>query len=429
MKFDVEHVSDTRKKINVVLPKETVDDKIDKAYARIKRKAKIKGFRTGKAPKHILEKYYRDRVMEDVLNEVLQESYPAILAEKGIEPVSYPHYGGEIPKEGEDFAFSFTVDVKPKIKLKDYEGIRIEKAKPVITEEEINSEIDGLRRKLATFNPVEGRGVKRGDHVVIDFEGFVGGQAIAGGKGENYTLEIGSNAFIPGFEEGLIGFETGQEGEVKGRFPDAYHVSDLAGKEALFRVLVKEIKILDLPPLDDEFARDIGDYGNLQELRERLLADLRDSKEKKEEKSIQKKLIDSIIEKNPFDVPESMVDRQAYYRMEDVKRMMKGFGMNPDEIETSLSNRREEIYKEAEEEVKGGMILEAVAEHEGILVNNDDIEAYVKELAEKSGRPSEEVMNFYADKMSYLKNTLRDKKVFDFLIGKSIIIEKEGSSK
>lgn len=423
MKFDVEHISSVKKKISIVVPSEKVGEKIDRAYGRLKMKAKIKGFRPGKAPRSVLEKYYRDQVIEEVLNEAIQESYSKVLEEEEINPVSYPHFGGEELREGEDFAFSLTVDVKPKPDIKDYSGVELKKEKVEVKDEEIAAELEKLRKSLAAYSPVDERGIEKGDYVTFDFEGFVGDEPLENGKAENYTLEIGSASFIPGFEDQMTGLRKGEEGEVKVRFPDDYHVERLSGKEAVFKVKVKEIKCQDLPPLDDEFAKDAGDYDSLDELKERISTDIREEREQKERNRLERELIDRILEKNPFDVPESMLERQVYYKNEEIRNRMLGFGMKPEEVEGNLIDMKDEIRTQAESEVKGGLLLESVAEKEGIKVEDEDVEAHYRELAERSGRTSGEIRSYYEDKKSYLMSSLMDKKVLDFLMDRAKIAE------
>ncbi len=422
MKFDVEHISDVKKKIRIHVPKETIEEKIDRAYGRLRKTAKIKGFRPGKAPRNILEKYYRDQVMEEVSKSLVQEGYTKVL-EEGIVPVSYPHYGGEELREGEDFAFSLTVDVKPELDIKGYEGLEIKRRKVEVSDDEVRAELEKLRKSFAAYNPVEDRGIEMGDQVTIDFEGFVNGEPIEQGKAENATVDVGSNTFVPGFEEGLVGLKKGEEGEVKAKFPDDYHEKSLAGKEAVFKVRVKEIKRAELPELDDEFAKDVGDFSCIEELEARIASDIRDSKEQKERKRLENELMEKLLEINPFDVPESMLESQIHYRKGELRNRMTGFGMESEEIEKHLEEMNEEIRKQAELEVKGGLLLEAVAKKEGIEVTDGDLESFFGDMAAKTGRSVDELRSYYGDQIGHLRNSLMDKKVLDFLMDKAKIIE------
>lgn len=421
MKFDVESISSVKKKINVVFPGEKVGEKIDKAYNKLRKTVKINGFRPGKAPRNILEKQYKDRVLGEVLDDILKESYPEIIAKEGLQPVAYPDFGGEEIREGEDFAFSLSVDVRPDIEPKGYEGITLKKEEAPLSDNDVAGELERLQRSFATFSDVEGRGIEKGDVVTFDFEGFINNEPIENGKAENSNLEIGSKQFIPGFEEGMAGMKKGESGDVKATFPEDYHVKELAGKEALFKVSIKEIRKADLPELDDEFAKDVGDYDSLDALKERIKKDLTASREEETKRKMHKDLIDAIIKENPIEVPDSMVKRQAQYKADETRKQMTSYGMPKEEIERNISSMADAILKDAERQVKSGLLLEAIAEKEGITVEKEDIEKYYEDMAEKSGRPLEEIRKYFGDKRDYVVTTVLDNKIFDYLLDKAKI--------
>jgi len=421
MKFDVEELSSIKKKINFVLPKEMLKEKIEKAYKKLGKTANIKGFRPGKAPRGVLEKSYGGQVVEDVMNEVIQEGYSRVVEEKGLQPVSYPHFGGEPYKEGEDYSFSLSLEVRPEIEPKDYKGVKITKGKVEVGDDEVSAQLEQMRKSLGTRKPVEGRGVEKGDFVTFDFEGFVDGKAIDRGKAENATLEIGSGQFIPGFEDGMIGMNKGDSGDVKANFPEDYHSKDVAGKEAVFKVRIKDISSTELPSLDDDLAKDLGDYNTLDELKERICSDLSAQKEEAATRKAQNDLVAAILEKNPFDVPDAMVQRRVDAKISEVKGQMASVKMPEEEIAVQIAAMGNEIRKEAEKSVRGGVLLEAVAEKEGIKVGEEDVDAYFSEMAEKSGRDVAEMKKYYAEHMEYLVGTLMDKKILDFLMSQAKI--------
>ena len=421
MKFDVEELSSIKKKINVVLPKEMLKEKIDKAYKKLAKTAKIKGFRPGKAPRSVLEKSYGGQVVEEVMNEVIQEGYSKAVEENGLQPVSYPHFGGESYKEGEDYSFSLSLEVRPEIEPKDYKGVKITREKVEVAGDEVSAQLEQMRKSLGTRKPVEGRGIEKGDSVTFDFEGFVEGKAVDRGKAENATLEIGSGQFIPGFEDGMIGMNKGDSGDVKANFPKDYHSKELAGKEAVFKVEIKEINATELPALDDDLAKDLGDYKSLDELKERISTDLRAQKEEAATRKAQSDLVDAILEKNPFDVPDAMVQRRVDAKIEEVKKQMTQVNMPEKEIATQIAAMGDELRQEAEKGVRGGILLESVADKEGIKVAEEDIEAHFCEMAAKSGRDIEEMKKYYEGHMEYLVGTLMDKKILDFLMSQAKI--------
>ncbi|MDH3974351.1 MAG: trigger factor [Deltaproteobacteria bacterium] len=421
MKFDVESISTVKKKINIVFPGEKVGEKIDKAYNRLRKTVKIDGFRPGKAPRSLLEKRYKDRVLGEVLDDILKESYPEIIAKEGLEPVAYPDFGGEEIQEGEDFAFSLSVDVRPDIEPRDYEGIALNKEDTAISDEDVAGELEKLQKNFAAFSDVEGRGIEKGDVVTFDFEGFIDGEPIENGKAENSNLEIGSGQFIPGFEEGMVGMGKGESGDVKAAFPDDYHAKELAGKEALFKVTIKEVKKAELPDLDDEFAKDVGDYDSLDALKERISTDLKAAREEESKRKLHKDLVDAIIKENAIEVPESMVKRQAQYKADETRKQMTSYGMPKEEIERNISSMADAIMGDAERQVKSGLLLEAIAEKEGIAVEEEDIDKYFAAMAEKSGRPLDEIRKYFGDKRDYVTTTVLDNKILDYLLEKAKI--------
>lgn len=421
MKFEVEELSSVKKKINVVLPKDMLTEKINKAYKKLAKTATVKGFRPGKAPRSVLEKNYGGQVVEDVMNEVIQESYSKAVEENDLQPVSYPHFGGEPYKEGEDYSFSLSLEVRPEIEPKDYKGIKITREKVEVTDDELNAKLEEMRKSLSTRKPVEGRGVEKGDFVTFDFEGFVDGNAIDRGKAENATLEIGSGQFIPGFEDGMIGMNKGDKGDVKANFPDDYHSKEHAGKEAVFKVEIKEIDSTELPALDDDLAKDLGDYKSLEDLKERISSDLRAQKEEATTRKAQNDLVDALLEKNPFDVPDTMVQRRVDGRIEEIKGQMAQVKMSEEDVATQIAGMGDELRQEAEKGVRGGILLEAVAEKEGIKVGEEDIEAHFAEMSAKSGRSIDEMKKYYEAHMDYLVGTLMDKKILDFLLSQAKI--------
>ena len=421
MKFEVEELSSIKKKINVVLPKEMLKDKIDKAYKKLSKTAKIKGFRPGKAPRSVLEKSYGGQVVEDVMNEVIQEGYSRAVEEKGLQPVSYPHFGGEPFKEGEDYSFSLSLEVRPEIEPKDYKGVKITREKVEVADDEVNAQLEQMRKSLGTRKPIEGRGVEKGDFVTFDFEGSVDGKAIERGKAEGATLEIGSGQFIPGFEDGMIGMNKGDSGDVKATFPEDYHSKEVAGKEAVFKVEIKEISSTELPALDDDLAKDLGDYKSLDELKERISTDLRAQKEEASTRKAQNDLVDAILEKNPFEVPDAMVQRRVDARIEEIKGQMAQAKMPEEDVVTQIAGMGDELRQEAVKGVRGGILLEAVAEKEGIKVGEEEIEAHFAEMAAKSGRDVAEMKKYYEEHMEYLVGTLMDKKILDFLMSQAKI--------
>ena len=421
MKFDVEDVSSVKKKISIVMPSEKVAGRIDQAYRQLGRTVKVNGFRPGKAPRRMLEKEYGDRVLDEVLDGILKESYPEVIQKSEISPVAYPQFGGEQIKAGEDFAFTLLVDVKPEIDPKGYDGVSIKEKKIDVSDEDVLSELEKVQRSFATLVDVEGRSIEKGDIVTFDFEGFVDGEPLANAKAEDSKLEIGSGQFIPGFEEGMIGMSKGEKGEVKANFPDDYHAKEIAGKEAVFNVFIKEIKAPKLPELDDEFAGSVGDYKTIADLKKRTKEDLENAARENSKRDMQQEIVDILLKENSFDVPDSMVEAQARHKAEETKKQMAGYGMPEDVIAKQLETMSDDIFKNARKQVQTALILEAIAAKEKLDVKDEDIDKYFADMADKSGRPLSEIKEYFKDKREYLKETLMDNKVIDLLMSKAKI--------
>lgn len=423
MKFDVENVSTVRKKVNIVLPGAVVDEKMEKQYGLLRRTARIKGFRPGKAPRGVLEKKYKGQVVEEVLNEILKESYPVILEKEGLKPLSYPEFSGHELEKGKDFSFSLAFDVRPEIDPVDYKGVHLKKEKIEISEEEVSEQIEKLRQEHATCQTIEDRGVEKGDTVVIEYERFLNNQPVGEGKSEKKEVVIGEGAFLPGFDEKMVGLKIDEKCDIVTDFPDDYPHKDLAGKSSLLKVHLKEIKKADLPAIDDEFARDVGEFTDLKALKESIHADLKAVKEGEARKKLQTELVDAILEKNSFEVPESMVQAQVDYKNEEIKKQMLSYGMKPEELESNLKSMQDKIYPSAKHQVRTGLLLDAIAAKEGLKVLKEDIEAYYKAVAESTGRDLEEVKSYFRDKEEYLATNLLDNKILDLLLSQAKIEE------
>ncbi len=424
MKVDVDNLSNVKKKINVVLPKESIEEKFDKAYSSIKSRAKIKGFRSGKAPINIIKKYYGEQVKEEVLREALKESYPLAIKEGGIQPVSFPLFGGEAIMEGEDFAFSFTVDVKPDIEPSNYIGIPLGKKNIEISEDDISGELKKLQEKFATKKPVTDRSVEKGDEVTFDFEPFGDMEKDDNPRGKNQTIVIGSGKYIPGFEEAMIGMKKGEVKDIKVDFPPDYHNKEFAGKEAVYKVSIKDIYTIDYPPLDNEFAKNVEGFETLQDLKDRMREEMELSNKETSLASMERELIDAIIKENQFDIPESMVEEQFSFKREDARKKMMDLGMQKEVLDSNLKEIDGEIREEAERDVRAGLLIEAIALKEGIKLAEDDIEKYYQEMSENTGKPVDEIKKFFDGKKDRLIATIIDKKTLEFLMSKAKIEEK-----
>ncbi|MBQ8300721.1 MAG: trigger factor, partial [Clostridia bacterium] len=318
-------------KLTFEVSAEEFDKAINKVYKKNANKFNVPGYRKGKAPRQIIEKYYTAAVFYDeAINEVLPAAYEAALDESGVEAVARPEVDVEDIKKGEPVVFTALVTTKPEVTLGDYKGIEVDKIDYTVTDEDVDKDIEATQKKNARLITVDDRAVENGDIAVIDFEGFVDGVAFDGGKGEGYELEIGSGTFIPGFEEQIVGAETGADVEVKVTFPEEYHADNLAGQDAIFKVKVNEIKKRELPELDDDFASEVSEFETMAEFKADVRKKLEEAAMNKAKNETENAIIDKVIENATFDIPEAMVEAQIDNIARDFAQRLAWQGMNLD---------------------------------------------------------------------------------------------------
>ncbi len=393
MSLQVEKLEKNMAKLTIEASAEEFEGALQKAYLKNKGKINVQGFRKGKAPRAIIEKMYGASIFyEDAANELIPEAYEKAALESGLEIVSRPEIDVIQVEKGKSFIFTAEVAVKPEVTLGAYKGIEVEKKEVTVTEEEIIAQIDKEREQNSRTITVEDRNVQDGDMTVIDFEGFVDGVPFEGGKGENYSLTIGSHSFIDTFEEQLIGKAIGEEVEVNVTFPEEYHAKELAGKPALFKVTVKEIKVKELPELDDDFAQDVSEFDTLAEYKESIKATIKENKEKELKTAKENEVVDKIIEGATMDIPEPMIASQVNQMAEDFAQRIKYQGLSIEQYFqfTGMDARKfmESLQPQALKRIQSRLVLEAVAKAENIEVSEEDME---KELAEMASMYQMEV--------------------------------------
>lgn len=426
MRVSVEKVSSIKKKISFEIPSERVETEIDKAFDKIRKRAAIKGFRKGKVPQALIEKHFSDQMAEDVLKSIFNETFYNALHEHGIYPVSQPMIESDVLKKGEPLKYSATFEVMPEIDLKEYTGLKLNKEKYVFDAEAIESKLKQLQENMAQLEPVaDQRPVAPGDFVTVDFKGLVAGEPIDQGAAEDYMLEIGSGQFIPGFEEQVVGMEAGDEKEITVTFPEQYGNRELAGKEALFLVKLKEIKVKKLPELDDEFARGLGEFETLDQVK----AKLGEAHEKQESERIsaqlRERLIQALVEKNEFEVPGTLVDRQLDLMLDNAKKRLSSQRLTLEMLGLDDERFRSQYRETALNQVKGDLLLDAVAEKEGIKVGESDIEAEIGRIAASMNQDPEKVKGYYAEGSARdgLTARLREEKTIAFLLERAEVTE------
>jgi trigger factor len=373
MKVSVEDVSSVKKKITVTIPRDVVNSAVEDAYVALNKKAKVKGFRSGKIPRHVLKSIFKEEVSADVTERLFGDSYSKALTEAGIRPVSYPEVDTKGAVENEEFTYSAAFEVAPVVTLSDYKAIQIERLKTDIDKKEIETFLTRLAESHATLVPEEGdRPVKKGDIVTISFAGSVNGKPIKEAGAENYPVEIGAGRFIEDFEKNLIGQETGQHLSFEVEFPADYHGKDLAGKRVLFEVDIKEIRVKNVPAIDDEFAKDVGEFENLKALKDDVRKRLEETAAKREDQAVSRRIIKKLVDKHPIEAPKALVEAQSLDIIRDTEMRLRSQGLSLEMMEAKPDEMLATIKPRAEYEVKARLILEEIAKTEGITTTRQE---------------------------------------------------------
>ena len=387
MSVQVENLEKNMAKLTIEVAAEEFEKAVQAAYMKNKNKITIPGFRKGKAPRVMIEKMYGTGIFfEDAANALIQREYPKAADESGLDIVSYPEIDVVQVEKGKSFIFTAEVAVKPEVTLGEYKGLEVEVAPVEVTEEEVAAELKREQENNSRTIDVDDRAVAEGDMVTLDFEGFVDGEAFEGGKGTDYPLTIGSNSFIPGFEDQLVGAELNTEVEVNVTFPENYHANDLAGKPAVFKCTVKAIKVKELPELDDEFAKDVSEFDTLEEYKADIAKNLKERKEAVAKRETEDKAVDAVIENAQMDIPEAMIQNQIQQLMQDFIRRMQAQGLSIDQYYqfTGLDNAKiqEQMRPQALKRIQSRLVLEKIAEVENIQISDEKFEEELKSMAE-----------------------------------------------
>ncbi len=421
MGLQIEKLEHNMAKLTIEVPYEEFDKAVDQAYKRNKNKINVPGFRKGKVPRQMVEKMYgKDIFFEDAANIIIPDAYSKAYDECEEEIVSSPKIDVVQMEADKPFIFTAEVALNPSVRLGEYKGIEIEKLDTEVTEADIDEQIEQERNRQARVVTVEGRAIKEGDTAVIDFEGFVDGEAFEGGKGENYSLEIGSHSFIPGFEEQLIGKNTGEECDVEVTFPEDYHAEDLAGKPAVFKCKIHEVKEKQLPELDEEFADDAG-FDSVEEYKEDVKKKLVEKREKESKEQKEDAVIDAIIEKAEMDIPEPMIETQQRQLIDEFAQQLSMQGLSLDQYFMFTGMTRDMMMEQtkprAEKKIKARLVLEAVADAEKMEVSEEEYENELKDMAESYKMEIDKLKDILAEAdEKMIKKDLRIKKAIDFVV-------------
>lgn len=401
MSVQVEALEKNMAKLTVEVPADRLEKALDTAYNKQKKSISIPGFRKGKVPRAMVEKMYGVEIFyEDAANILLQETYPEAYDESGLDIVSQPSIDVVQLEKGKPFIYTAEVAVKPEVTLGKYKGITVTKIDTTVTDEEVDAEIETQRNNNARTVSVE-RPIENGDTAVIDFEGFVDGVAFEGGKGENYDLEIGSHSFIDTFEDQLVGKSAGDDVDVNVTFPEQYQAEDLAGKPALFKVKIHEVKAKELPELDDEFAQDVSECDTLADYKEEVKKKLADRKEADARRTKEDEAVDKIIDDAKMDIPEAMIDNQVNSMINDFANNMMQQGLSLEQYMQftgmTMDKFKEQVRPDAVKRIQTSLVLEQIAKEENIEVSDEDVDAEIEKMAASYGMEADKLKEYIQD--------------------------------
>ncbi|MCM3599334.1 trigger factor [Robertmurraya korlensis] len=401
-----------------------VNEGLDAAFKKVVTKVNVPGFRKGKMPRAMFEKRFGiESLYQDAIDILLPEAYANAVEESGIDPVDRPEIDVEQIEKGKSFIFKATVTVKPEVKLGEYKGLEVEKVETEVTDEDVANELKTLQERQAELVVKEEGKAENGDTVVMDFEGFVDGEAFEGGKAENYSLELGSGQFIPGFEEQLVGLAAGEEKDVEVSFPEEYHATELAGKPAVFKVKIHEVKGKELPELDDEFAKDVDEeVETLEALKEKIKNRLVDSKKHEAEHHVRDTVVDKAAANAEIDLPAVMIDTEVDRMMQEFEQRLQMQGMNL-ELYFQFSGQdenalREQMKEEGEKRVRVSLTLEAIAAAENLEVSEEDVDAELTKMAEMYNMTVDNIKAALGN-VDGIKGDLKVRKAVEFLVENS----------
>lgn len=414
----IDDISTVKKKLSFDIPWADVKSELDAVYRKVGKKAKIKGFRPGKIPRGILEAHYREEAEEETVSNLVNRFYWETLQEKELPAVTQPEIEQKGIEAEKNFTFSATIEVEPAVEPNDYRGLELEKEEPVVTDEEFEARMQEIRQMFATMEEVEDdRPILAGDFVTLDFAGTLDGEQLKELKSDNYTLEIGSKTFIPGFEEQLIGMKKGESKSVSVKFPEAYHAAHLAGKDVEFDVLIKGIRIKKLPEIDEQFIKNFERYETLDALKDDVRNNLEEEKKRKIAAAFERQISDRLLEKNTFEVPDSFVERQIYYMMSDTQRRMVSGGMDAKKAAEFSFKLHDQFREEAAKIVRTVLLLKAIAGKEGLSASEEEVEEKIREIAAQRAQDYDVLKKSLEkdDVIDSIRSEIVNRKTYDFL--------------
>lgn len=428
MSLQVEKLEKNMAKLTVEVPAEQFEAALKTSFQKNKNKFSIPGFRKGKAPQAMVEKMYGVGVLyDDAIDTLLDSTYADAVKESGLEIVSRPEIGIEQIEKGKTFIYTALVAVKPEVTLGEYKGVEVEKAKPEVIDADVEAELKKVQDQNSRMVNVEDRAVENGDHTVIDFEGFVDGQPFEGGKSEAYPLVIGSHSFIDTFEEQLIGKNIGDEVEVNVTFPAEYHAAELAGKPAVFKVKIHEIKTKELPELNDEFAGEVSEFETMDEYKSDIRAKLAETKQQQATTENENNVVEKVVENASMEIPDAMIDEQVREMINDYARRMQSQGISLEQYMQftgmTIEKLQEQSRPQAEKRIRTRLVLEAVVAAENIQVSDEAVDAEIAKMAETYKMEADKVRSIMGEAgIAQMKEDMAVQEAVDFLVAEANLI-------
>lgn len=427
MNLTVETINAFTKKLSFDLPADEVTAEFDRVFKDVKKSAKSPGFRKGKVPNHIVEQQYATAINEEVLKNLVNKTCYEGLKEHRIIPISPPSIESDEVKKGENFTYSVTVETYPEVDPTGYQGLSLEKEKHVHNEATVEERLAKLQESMAELKPLEtARPVQTGDFTVINFAGYLNNELFPGGSAEGYQLEIGSGSFIPGFEDQLIGMNCGDTKRFPITFPENYGNSELAGKEVEFEVTILELKVKELPALDDELAKSSGGVETMEQLRNQITEAVIQEERARIDGELKDALMEALVKLNPFDIPATLADRQLQFMLETTKQRLAAQQMSFEMMGLSEDDYKARYRDSAEFQVKEMLILHAIAKKEGLSLAQEDVEKKYAEISAQIGRDVAEIKGYYEknrDAAEHLGSQIVEDKVMDFLLASATVTE------
>jgi len=424
----IEEISPVRKKLSFEIPWEEVKKALDNAYASVGKKARIRGFRPGKTPRRVLEIYFKDQAEGEAVTNLVNTTYGEALKENSITAVTDPEIHQQGIETDKSFTYEATVEIEPIIDPRGYMNLKLEKRAVVVTDEDVEMRLQELRNMYSSLKDLEeDRGIMDGDFVMVDFEGRIAGELRKELTENNYALTVGAKKLVPGFEEQLVGMKKGETREFKITFPSDYPTKELAGSDASFRVVVKDIKVRILPDLNEDFIKNFEQYDSLAALKEDLRKSIQEQRGAEAESVMRKNLMDQILDMNHFEVPSAYVERQILNMMVDAQRRMVHGGMDPDQATNMAVNLHDRLKDDAVRIVKSTLLLQKIAEKESIQVDEKEVEEKLKEIGDKYKQSYESVRQSYEQQnlLESFKLKLLEEKTLDFIEGTANIISEK----